>query len=104
MQFTFLLNHNEYSLQTAEEWERQVFIRNVKSFNKAMNNSYHTDMDGPMEGISYNQDLIDDINQVYADWLADPDTTDDDKKAYNVLKADYLAERSIEDNIKLESS
>lgn len=33
MQFTFLLSHNEYSLVTAEEWERQVFIRNIKSFN-----------------------------------------------------------------------
>jgi len=54
MQFTFLLSHNEYSLVTAEEWERQVFIRNVKSFNKALDNDYHTDMTGPMEGLDYN--------------------------------------------------
>jgi len=62
MQFTFLLNNNKFSLNTAEEWERQVFIRNVKTFNYALGNDYHTDMDGPMEGISYNQDLIDQIN------------------------------------------
>ena len=30
MQFTFLLNNNKFSLNTAEEWERQVFIRNVE--------------------------------------------------------------------------
>lgn len=57
-QFTFLLNKNDYSIVTAEEWERQVFIRNVKSFNYAMNNSYHTDMSGPMEGIDYNMELV----------------------------------------------
>lgn len=61
MQFTFLLNHNEYSLETAEAWEAQVFIRNVKSFNKALGNDYHTDMTGPEEGLDYNQDLIDQI-------------------------------------------
>lgn len=54
MQFTFLLNNNKFSLNTAEEWERQVFIRNVKTFNYALGNNYHTDMDGPMEGITYN--------------------------------------------------
>lgn len=54
MQVTFLLQKNDYSIKTAEEWERQVFIRNFKSFNKAMNNNYNDAMDGPMEGISYN--------------------------------------------------
>ncbi len=54
MQFTFLLNHNEYSQVTAEEWERQVYIRNVKSFNKALDNGYHTDMTGPEDGLDYN--------------------------------------------------
>ena len=33
LQLTFLLNNNKFSLNTAEEWERQVFIRNFKSFN-----------------------------------------------------------------------
>ena len=48
MQVTFLLQKNDYSIATAEEWERQVFIRNFKSFNKAMNNGYNDAMDGPM--------------------------------------------------------
>ena len=58
MQFTMLLNHNAYSQYTAEEWERQVFIRNIKSFNKALGNDYHTDMDGPEDGLEYNDALI----------------------------------------------
>jgi Niemann-Pick C1 protein len=92
MQFTFLLNKNDYSLVTAEEWERQVFIRNVKSFNYALNNSYHIDMTGPMEGIDYNYELVDQIRMVY-----------DTNPGMILVKADYLAERSIEDNIVLES-
>ena len=55
---TFLLDHNSYSQAAAEEWEKEVFIRNIKSFNKAFNNDYHTDMDGPMDGVSYNKELI----------------------------------------------
>ena len=66
MQMTFLLNHNAYSQFTAEEWERQVFIRNVKSFNYAVGNNYHTDMTGPMEGIDYNQDLIKELQDFIA--------------------------------------
>ena len=30
-----------------------------------MNNSYHDDMTGPMEGIDYNYDLINAINGVF---------------------------------------
>lgn len=99
MQFTFLLNHNEYSLVTAEEWERQVFIRNVKSFNYALNNTYHIDMDGPMEGLDYNKKLVEEIEFIYLNWTATyPDIP------IELMKADYLAERSIQDNIELESS
>jgi hypothetical protein len=68
MQTTFLLYKNDYSLKTSEEWERQVFIRNFKTFNHAMNNSYNDVMEGPMEGITYNQDLIDNINMVVNEW------------------------------------
>ena len=68
MQFTFLLNHNAYSQYTAEEWERQVFIRNVKSFNKAMDNGYHTDMTGPEENLNYNWELIMELKDFMADW------------------------------------
>ena len=93
LQLTFLLNNNKYSLDTAEEWERQVFIRNFRSFNYAIGNDYHTDMDGPEEGLDYNQELIANIRKVQEQY---PDMFK--------VKADYLAERSIEDNIKLESS
>lgn len=61
MQIALLLTNNIYSKNVAEEWERQVYIRNIKSFNYALGNDYHTTMDGPMEGIPYNQDLIDRI-------------------------------------------
>ena len=99
MQFTFLLNHNAYSQVTAEEWERQVYIRNVKSFNYALGNDYHTDMTGPMDGIDYNWDLVYELRNLTANWTkAYPD------KPIKPMKADYLAERSIQDNIELESS
>ena len=99
MQFTFLLNHNEYSLKTAEEWEKQVFIRNVKSFNKALDNGYQTQMDGPMDGLDYNHELIEKLQDVVSRWKTlYPDVP------IEPMKADYLAERSIQDNIELESS
>ena len=60
----YLLNKNDYSLASAEEWERQVFIRNFKSFNYAIGNDYHTDMTGPMDGLDYNYTLIDQIKSV----------------------------------------
>jgi hypothetical protein len=53
MQLTLLLNKNDWSLASAEEWERQVFIRAFKTFNYALGNDYHTDMTGPMEGLDY---------------------------------------------------
>lgn len=61
LQFTFLINRNDYSQTTVELWEKEVFIRNVKSFNQALGNDYHTEMTGPMEGIDYNLDLISEI-------------------------------------------
>ena len=93
MQVTFLLNNNKFSLDTAEEWERQVYIRNFKSFNKAMGNNYHIDLDGPMEGLDYNAELINKLQEIMEQYKDD----------FFVVKADYLAERSIEDNIVLES-
>lgn len=89
LQVTFLLYNNDYSLATAEAWEKEVFIRNVKSFNKAMGKDYHTELD---DGEKYNQDLIDQLNSVVNKY-----------KSQGIdlmtLKADYLAERSIPDNI-----
>lgn len=58
MQITFLLQHNSYSETAASEWERQVFIRNFRSFNYALDNGYHTELDGPEEGLEYNMQLV----------------------------------------------
>jgi hypothetical protein len=58
LQITYLLNKNAFSLASAEEWERQVFIKNIKSFNFALGNNYHTDMTGPEEGLNYNMTLV----------------------------------------------
>ena len=80
-------------METAEEWERQVFIRNFKSFNMAMENDYHIEMDGPMEGLEYNEELIANLKMVLQQ-----------NPGMIRVKADYLAERSIEDNIVLESA
>jgi Niemann-Pick C1 protein len=94
MTTTFLLYNNDYSTKTAMEWEKNVFIRNIKSFNKAMGDEYHTQM---MEGVKYNEELIDQIKRVQQKYLA---------QGINLmnLKADYLSERSIPDNISEESS
>lgn len=43
-----------------------MFIRNVKSFNKALGNGYHTDMDGPEDDLDYNQVLIDELQTFIA--------------------------------------
>jgi len=94
LQVTFLLNNNDYSTTTAMEWEKNVFIRNIKSFNKAMGQDYHTELD---EGVEYNSALMDTllaVKQKYANQGVNLMT----------LKADYLAERSIPDNIAEESS
>ena len=55
MEVTFLLYNNDFSSETAKEWEKKVFIRNIKSFNKAMNTSYHTDL---QDNLEYNLTLI----------------------------------------------
>lgn len=50
LQATFLLYNNEFTSGTAEAWERDVFIRNIRSFNKALGNGYHDEeyMDVPL--------------------------------------------------------
>lgn len=91
LQLTFLLNSNKFSAFTAAEWEAKVFINVIKSFNYALGNDYHTALDGPLEGQEYNQDVIDEVQALMKKY---PDAI--------MVKADYLAERSIEDNIVLE--
>ena len=92
LQVTFLLLNNDYSTATAEQWEQDVFIRNIKSFNKAMGDDYHTDL---ADGQEYNQDLMDKIKTVQ---------TNSSYGSLLTLKADYMAERSIPDNITEESN
>ena len=101
---TFLLNKNSYSLNITEEWESKVFIRNFKSFNYALGNDYHTDMTGPEEGLDYNMDLVKNLQNLLAEEPYTVTNSSGTFKNYINVKADYLAERSIEDNIKLESS
>lgn len=43
------------------EWEKNVFIRNIKSFNKAIGLNYHTDL---INGMTYNEDLIANLTAV----------------------------------------
>jgi hypothetical protein len=57
LQVTFLLYNNDFSTKTAEAWEKMVFERNIKSFNKAMNNDYHMEIEDD-DGYEYNTDLI----------------------------------------------
>lgn len=33
-QISFLLNNNDFEYDMANEWEKQVFIANIKTFNK----------------------------------------------------------------------
>jgi hypothetical protein len=61
LQATFLLYNNDYTSGTAEAWERDVFIRNIRSFNKALENGYHDDA---QEGVPLNQTLINSLKEM----------------------------------------
>mmetsp|Transcript_25691 Transcript_25691/g.29539 ORF Transcript_25691/g.29539 Transcript_25691/m.29539 type:complete len:228 (+) Transcript_25691:652-1335(+) len=83
---TFLLNNNDYSNPIAEQWEKEVFIRNIKTFNKFAD--YHTSLPDGVE--DYNMELYEKLKSVY------------ENKEYSeilTLKIDYLAERSIPDQL-----
>ena len=83
---TFLLNNNEYSNPIAQQWEKEVFIKNIKTFNRFAN--YHTDLP---EGVDeYNEELYKQLKSVYED----PNFSE-----IITLKIDYLAERSIPDQL-----
>lgn len=85
---TFLLNNNEYSNPIAEQWELEVFQRNVKTFNLFA--KYHTEL--PKGVDDYNQVLHDQLKSVYED---------PKNKEMLTLKIDYLSERSIPDQLVL---
>lgn len=84
LEATFLLNNNDYSNPTAEEWEKQVFIRNVKTFNHIV--GYQDELPDGVE--DYNQDLLEKLRRVYQE-----------NPRMLPIKVDYLAERSIPDQI-----
>jgi len=48
------LNRNSYSQDLSEEWEIEVFFRNVKSFNFAMGEGYNVDLGGHLSELTYN--------------------------------------------------
>lgn len=85
---TFLMNNNDYSNPVAEQWEKEVFIRNIKTFNTFAN--YHTDLPDGVE--DYNQDLMAKLKAEYDDPANGGMLT---------LKIDYLSERSIPDQLVL---
>mmetsp|Transcript_7407 Transcript_7407/g.6932 ORF Transcript_7407/g.6932 Transcript_7407/m.6932 type:complete len:527 (-) Transcript_7407:1200-2780(-) len=83
---TFLLNNNDYSNPVAEEWEKNVFQRNVKTFNLFA--EYHTELPPGVD--DYNQTLYDQLKSVYEG---------DQNESMLKLKIDYLSERSIPDEL-----
>ena len=83
---TMLLNNNDYSNPTAIQWEMDVLIRNIKSFNYV--SGYQKDLPKQLVDLGYNWDLINKIEKVYQD-----------NPKMLKLKIDYLSERSIPDQI-----
>jgi hypothetical protein len=79
---TILLNNNDYSNPTAVEWEMEVLIKNIKSFNYVA--KYQETL--PAQLKDYNWDLVAKIQKIY-----------DDNPKMLKLKIDYLSERSIPD-------
>ena len=57
---SFLLENNGYSNPTAVEWEQQVFIKNIKTFNHVV--GYQDKLPGEVE--DYNQDLLEKLFQL----------------------------------------
>jgi len=94
LQVTFLLYKNDYSNDNAKQWESEVFTRNIKTFNKAIGQSYHDDLD---DGMEYNKTLLANLTTTIKGFK-------DAGIDFIPVKADLLAERGIEDNIALESS
>jgi hypothetical protein len=65
LQTTFLLNNNDFQFDSASEWEKNVLIRNLKTFNKVVG-TYNTDLP---EGVEYNKTLEDILTGVYQKYI-----------------------------------
>ena len=87
-----MLNNNQYQFESADEWEKQIFIGNIKTFNKVFD--YNADL---LDGMEYNTTLMNTLKNVKAKWEAN-------KFEFIPIKLEYLAERSIPDNIELEGT
>ncbi len=90
----FLLNENAYSDETSREWEKNIFIRSIKTFNHMF--GYQDSLD-QYPDITYNQTLHTKLQEVY-DKYKNTDTP------MVPIKLDYMAQRSIPDNLVLETS
>jgi hypothetical protein len=86
------LNNNQYQYESADEWEKNVYIAIIKTFNKVFD--YNSDL---QDGMSYNTTLLNKLKEVKAKWEAN-------KFEFIPIKLEYLAERSIPDNIEEEGT
>jgi hypothetical protein len=93
LQTTFLLNNNAFQDDSASAWEKYVFIRNLKTLNKVLG-TWNIDLP---ENVTYNEPLLLLLTEVYNSYIRDG-------FKWVPFKADFLAERSIPDNIELEAS
>ena len=98
LQTSVLLNNNDFQFESAGEWEKNIFIRNLKTFNKVtanLTNNYNIDLPEGVE--DYNQTLYKILLDSYNNHT---------KAGFKFVpfKTDFLAERSIPDNIELEAS
>lgn len=59
MQTTMLLNNNMYQFDTADEWEKRIFIANLKTFNRLFD--YETKLP---DGAEYNETLYKKLTEV----------------------------------------
>ena len=62
-----MLFKNDYSNDNAKLWEKEVFANNIKTFNKAMGQGYHDDLD---DGESYNPVLLKNLTDTIANLKA----------------------------------
>lgn len=93
LQTTFLLNNNDFQFDSASQWEQFVLIRNLKTFNKVVG-TYNTDL---APGVTYNDELFAVLNETLYRYKTQG-------FKYIPFKIDFLAERSIPDNIEEEAS
>lgn len=53
------MNNNEFQFETASEWEKQIYIGNIKTFNKLFD--YSSELP---DGVGYNMTLYNKLKEV----------------------------------------